>query len=239
MRWSMKGELYMDIFISIIGIAAFVAVIAFIVRSFSKNENQMNKSEAGKSDVSKKPFSDEYYSRTSAAINLAKATLSIVQSKKNLEEAKYLFCTDVACADSVFFSCFVLRALCIMSTKNRTAAEQFSDTYISCIVKMTGNEFLQEETAQKMFDNRTEFYDRIIIDKGGLTDGLPALLQEFELIIQTDMIEKKYVPFSSSSPLPLIGIFDAMQCHAEVNSFFQILLEETNEEMKQAMDSIQ
>ena len=31
----------MDIFISIIGIAAFVAVIAFIVRSFSKNENQI------------------------------------------------------------------------------------------------------------------------------------------------------------------------------------------------------
>lgn len=90
-----------------------------------------------------------------------------------------------------------------------------------------------------MFDNRTEFYDRIIMDKGGLTDGLPALLQEFELIIQTDMIEKKYVPFSSSSPLPLIGIFDAMQCHAEVNSFFQILLEETNEQMKQAIDSIQ
>ena len=104
---------------------------------------------------------------------------------------------------------------------------------------MTSDEFLQEETAQKMFDNRTEFYDRIIMDKGGFTDGIPALLQEFELIIQTDMIEKKYVPFSSSSPLPLIGIFDAMQCNAEVNSFFQILLEETNEQMKQAMDSIQ
>ena len=44
----MKGELCMDIFLSIIGIAAFVEVIAFIVRSFSKNENQIKQPEAKK-----------------------------------------------------------------------------------------------------------------------------------------------------------------------------------------------
>lgn len=201
-----------------------------------KPTNQPNKSIRIPSRI---PYSNEYYSIASAAMNLAKATLDFVISQKNMKNAKFLFCTDVSSADAVIFSCFFLRALCISSTNNRTAAMQFSDAYVSYIIDMTQNVFLDEDVAQKMFDNRTRFYDKIIMENGGLKNGTPKVLNEFGFIIQTDMIQQKYVPFSSSLPLPLIDFFDAMQCQEEIYNFFRLLVPETEKEVNQAILSIQ
>lgn len=126
-----------------------------------------------------------------------------------------------------------------MSTRNRAAAEQFSDLYVSDVLRITRDTFVQGNYVSEMFDNRTGLYEEILTSKSDLTDGMSVLLEEFNYIIQTDMIQKKYVPFSTSSPLPLIDFFDAMECREEINSFFQILLEETKGKVKQAIDSIQ
>lgn len=218
--------------------AFFIALIALYIR-FSRKNNQDEKEDKSTGDIIIPPFSNEYCRRMSAAKSLAEETVRTVQLQIRSKTAKFLFCTDVASVDTVFFSCFVLRAICIMSTRNRTAAEQFSDSYISNIVKMSREAFLQEDTVQKMFDNRTKLYDQIIIRKGGMQNGFPALLQEFEFVIQTDMIEKKYVPISSNSPLPIISIFDSMQCRTEIDNFLQILLGKTKEHVDKAIDSIQ
>lgn len=218
-------------FFEIVFMLLFVSLLLFFfVRFVARND--------GSSTPSRLLYSNEYNQRINAAKSLAEATVSIVQSQKNLNTSKFLFCNDIASADAVFFSCFILRVTCIMSTQNRTAAEHFSDSYISYILKLTKEVFLQEDITQEMFDNRTNFYDQIISSKGGLTDGIPALMQKFEFIIQTDLIEKRYVPFSSYSPIPVMDIFYAMECRAEIYSFIEILLKETKAEVDQAIDSI-
>lgn len=228
-----------------------VGVVLFLFARFCANDENDNKApkpfeekttkqaDESKSIPSGIPYSNEYYGIASAAMNLAKVTLDLVIFRKNLKDAKFLFCTDVASADTVFLSCFFLRALCISSTNNRTAAMQFSDAYVSYIIDMTKNVFLDADVAQKMFANRTRFYDKIIMENGGLKSGTSKVLNEFGFIIQTDMIQQKYVPFSSCSPLPLNGFFDAMQCQEEIYNFFRLLVPETEKEVNQAILSIQ
>lgn len=200
-----------------------------------KTTNQVPESKRISSGI---PYSNEYCQRISTADSLTNATMQVISSTKQMKKAKYLFGSDVAAMDTIFFSCFILRMICVMSTRNRAAAEQFSDLYVSDVLRITRDTFVQENYVSEMFDNRTGFYDKILSSKSELADGIPALLQNFEFIIQTDLIEKKYVPFSSYSPIPVMDIFDAMECRAEIYSFFEILIEDTKEKVKQAIDSI-
>ena len=224
--------------IIILFIVNFFALIVFIVRNFHFN-NQYNKKSNSTGDKIIQQSSPKYRCIMSSAKSLAETTVKTVQSQMRLKTTKFLFCTDVTTADTIFFSCFILRAICISSTRNRTQAEMFSDSYISHIVRMTKEVFYQEDTIQEMFYNRTKFYDQIIAEKGGLQNGIPALLQEFELIIETDMINNKYVPFGSNSPITIIDFFDSVQCRAEIYSFFEIILGKAKKDVDKAIDSIQ
>lgn len=205
----------------------------------TESKKEIEPSKSDENNHSGMPFSTEYYNRISAATYLATATMGIVQSIKQTKTSNYLFCSDVTTIDTIFFSCFILRMLCVMSTHNRAAAEEFSDLYVSDVQKMTADTFPHAYSISDMFNNRTGYYDEILSRKSDSSDWIPALLEQFDHIIQTDLIEKKYVPFSSYSPMPLIGFDDAFKCRAEVNSFFHALLEGTKEETKRVMDSIQ
>ena len=61
---------------------------------------------------------------------------------------------------------------------------------------------IPSETISKMVVNRLSFYRYVFESKSNIKDAVQALVEEFEYIIKTDIINGKYIPFSETSPLP-------------------------------------
>ena len=59
----------------------------------------------------------------------------------------------------------------------------------------------------------------------GIENKISAILEEFEIIVKTDIVQNGYVDFSEESPLPILanGILDDMLCSTEVTSFYENL----------------
>lgn len=174
----------------------------------------------------------------SAAV-LATVTVEAVRNYKNISSSSHLYQTVATETDTILFSCFTLRALCIMSTQNRTAAVEFSRKYVSLIKGALSRMNPLYQSFDQFFDERTAFYDRVFAKKHGLQERLAAITEEFEYIIQTDILDNGLAPFSETSPLPLVGIFDATQLRSEINSYIEFLMDYAEVSLQQAIEEVQ
>lgn len=174
-----------------------------------------------------------------SAAALATVTVEAVQTFKNISSSVHLCKTVATETDTILFSCFALRALCIMSTKNRAAAAEFSRKYISLIKGVLSRMNPLFQSFEQFFDERTAFYDRVFAKKQGLQERLSAITEVFEYIIQTDILDNGLSPFSETSPLPLLGIFDATQLRFEINSYIEFLLDYTEVSLQLAIQAVQ
>ena len=173
------------------------------------------------------------------ATRLSTLTVNAIDDFDLEESSIYLCFSNATKTDTILFSCFVLRALCIMATENQKSAAEFSREYVSDIHEALSEMNPLLVSFEKMLNERTDFYDRVFMSKQGISNKLSAISEEFEYIIITDILENKMALFSEESPMPILDVDEAMECHAEVNNYIKFLLAYTDSCMEQVRESIQ
>ena len=110
-------------------------------------------------------------------------------------------------------------------SKNKNISKHVVDRYVAFvnqILEDNGGCFddeIQPETISKMMANRLSFYTSVFQSKSNAKDAIEALVEEFEYIIKTDIIQDEYIPFSKSSPLPILGFEEDLRCQMEVRNY--------------------
>ena len=98
---------------------------------------------------------------------------------------------------------------------------------------------MPNDTIEAFLDNRFAFYDSVFVSKADMNDGVAALLEEFEYIIKTDIINKGYVPYSSQSPLPILSFDEDVAFQIEVKAFYNEFIDKMQDFVKKVQDNIE
>ena len=153
---------------------------------------------------------------------LAFQTMAIFKMSPNKES--YLKCNDLALYDSVIFTLFWARMLCLPEIKDRTMAEFFSNQYKNYVVKFfPEGDMIAKKHDTDFFTHRVNFYDSILADDTkSLDDKIESLVEGFTRIIAYDY-SGKYVRFNETTPLMLINFIDQLKINSEVKIYFQTL----------------
>lgn len=166
------------------------------------------------------------------------ATLYACYTLKQTNKAKFICHSAISCCDTVFFSLFVARALCLGSYKSRDSAILFNDMYVSSVLtkiqplyfpdssKSEANELIAE-----LFDVRMPLYDKVFASTHNSADKFLKVLEQFTYIIKSNYINHDIEDcepyYDTSSPLPILDIEDDFACTAEVRTYFSSFTEAT------------
>ena len=145
------------------------------------------------------------------------AVLKLFPNKKS-----YLKCNDLALYDSIIFTLFWLRMICLTEIKDRTMAELFSNQYISYVIKFfpEGNRIAQKYDAD-FFTYRANYYDSILTDDTKSSDDkIEALIEAFISIINYDY-SGKYVRYNANTPMMLLGFDDHLKINYEIKAYLK------------------
>ena len=160
----------------------------------------------------------------SAVDNLALATILTIDKVKKIDGESFLCKTSLASCDSIIFACFIIRAMCIGAARNRQVAVSFDDRYMPEV--KAGMKYVYKDTSKyfdKMYANRTSFYDTVFMSQRGIDNKINAIIEQFSYILQTDAVVNRYEPFSTTSPVPIMSIFDTIRCQQQAGKFFELL----------------
>ena len=159
--------------------------------------------------------------------NLAEQVALSINKFAEVKDLEYLCYSKYTKMDSVLFACFLVRAMCIGASTDQSRAFDFSNRFMEKFASSAQATHFPNDTSlfQRMFNNRMSLYDRIFMSKSGIENKIPAILEEFEYIVKTDIVNGRYSEYTEASPLSLLpdGIVGEMKCKAEVMSFFQTL----------------
>lgn len=229
-------------FITTMWITIAILAVLGIVLFFAEKHTSQKSSEIPPSEIPRNTangISNKSFAIIKASTDLAHSTVKSALSIDTVEFYKCLRNSDYTRVDTIIFSSFIVRALCIMSGEDRHSASEFSNEYVSSVIDLTSNAFSLNTSIPTAFVNRYEFYDSIFAKKQGVDEKISAVLEEFEYVIQTDIIQNELAPFSESSPLPILGIDVSMQCSIEVRCYFKSLLNYVKDPLQKAIDAIQ
>jgi hypothetical protein len=152
---------------------------------------------------------------------LADATIHLPDMVRKTKKDSLICYNDITSCDTILFSCFVTRILCLSSASSMEQAVEFSEKYVPKVVTFIQEKYPSVEPFfEEMFDNRMSFYDRMVektVDKQKI---FKVLVEKFEYVLKTDLLENGYAGFSESSPLPIIGVPKDLEYSADVISFF-------------------
>lgn len=160
-----------------------------------------------------------------ATDNLARKTCLMGMYIAIKQEQSFLNHSELTRTDSVIFSAYLNSMLILSDAKNRNIAKQVTDRYFAFvhqILEEDGGCFddnIPSETISKMFVNRISFYTSVLQSRSNIKAAIGALVEEFEYIIKTDIVHGKYIPFSESSPLPILGFEKDIRCQIEVRNY--------------------
>lgn len=172
-----------------------------------------------------------------AAQELAYLTIEAADHILSKKDCSFLNKSKYTKADTLIFSCFVIRALGIMAASNREKAELFSNSFVSSFNGLARLKYALQPSYLEDFDERAAFYDRIFAQKS-IDEKFPAIVEEFEYVIKTDILQDKFADFYESSPLPILGFPEDMLCQAEVVSYFRFLITATEEFLKKTQSKL-
>ena len=138
--------------------------------------------------------------------NLALQTALSVNKFSQVVESEYLCQSKLTKLDSAIFACFLIRAFCLGSSQNRTLAAAFSEKFVGSFLVYTKDIYVSDDIQllQRIFNNRTSFYDRVFMSKEGISAKVKAITEEFELIIKTDIVNDDFVEYCETSPLCIL-----------------------------------
>ena len=160
-----------------------------------------------------------------ATDNLARKTCSIGMYLVWEQKNSFLNSSELTRTDAVIFAAFLNHLLIASEAKNKNVGDQVIHRYldfVSQILEDNGgcfDEDIPSSTISEMLDNRLDFYSTTLRSKPILETAIAALVEEFEYIIKTDIIEGKYKPCSKSSPLPILGFEKDIRCQADAMNF--------------------
>lgn len=194
--------------------AAEMGVSVETYQKIKKFEEENAKSLNSKNDTNIQTFNSMISSLASAIVQIPKST------EKQYEES-IISSSDITCCDTILFSCFVIRAMCLNSAVTHSLAVEFSKKFVSEIVDKTLETYSSlEPFFDQMFENRMSFYDRIVEKNQDSENILKVLADEFEIILKSDLINNGYKDFSETSPLPILGIFKDFEYSTQIKTVF-------------------
>lgn len=157
--------------------------------------------------------------------NLAISTVLMEKTIKLSATDSYLCKSSLCSCDTTIFTLFVVRASSIVVCPTEEKAHWFNDYYVPLVIK--GIKFRYDSEIpelDEMILSRISFYDRVFDSKDSFQGSLNAIFEEFEYVIKTDIIHKKYIIFGEKSPLPILGMPDDYACQAQVSNFCKNIL---------------
>lgn len=160
-----------------------------------------------------------------ATDNLAKKTCLIGMHLHIKQKDSFLDKSELTRVDAVIFATYMNQLIIASAAHNRKIADQVIDRYVEFVCQILedgGGCFdggIAPTTIRPMMKNRFAFYTQVIQSKRNITAGISAIVEEFGYIIKTDILERQYKEFSSSSPLPILGFDKDFMCQIEVQNF--------------------
>lgn len=160
-----------------------------------------------------------------ATDNLARKTCSIGAYLVCEQKNSFLNSSELTRTDAVIFAAFLNHLLIISEVKNKDIGEQVIRRYLAFVCQILEDnggcfgENIPSTTITEMLNNRLDFYSMILQSKPNLPASIAALVEEFEYIIKTDIIEGEYKPFSKNSPLPILGFEKDISCQKDAMNF--------------------
>lgn len=163
-------------------------------------------------------------SSLSAAESLAIATVMATHKMYANNTDSYICKSKLACADSVLFSCFVVRAMCISTATSRLKAQQFSNEFVFLILSAIEKLYIHEQSQlNRLFDNRMALYDRAFLLQDNPRQKILAVIEQFEIFVKADAYYNFFLEFSENSPLPLLEVEEEFQCQTDIAAFNDFL----------------
>ena len=109
-------------------------------------------------------------------------------------ETNYISGSRMQTVDSIIYTSFILRAICINNSKKTLGQHIFSDKYINIIKKSLHSNMLTDlssDLVDEIFNERARLYDTCFTE----SQDLDATLDLYISIIQQDIILNGYKPF--------------------------------------------
>lgn len=134
----------------------------------------------------------------------------------------YICETRMQFIDSIIFTMFTLRALCIISSSRNHRQFSFSKLYIALVKQCLcsyGVLGLPEETIDKIFNERTDHYDRSFINS---QDGFFSIFKTYCNILTHDTTVEGYEPYNPNIEY-ISNIFETNQLVTQARSHFDTL----------------
>lgn len=143
-------------------------------------------------------------------------------SASKLSPIKELKCNEIALYDTIIFTMFIVRMVCIAKINDRTNAEEFSNSYIKQVFEYFPEwQSISNKYDKEFFSERVKYYESLLADES-VDDQLKNVVNGFKSIIIYDYAEK-YVRFDKTTPFMLIDFDIQFKINAQVHSYYNTL----------------
>ena len=189
----------------------------------------------------KQPNMQEVFQATD---NLAKKTCLLGIHLHIKQKDSFLNKSELTRVDAVIFATYMNQLIIASAAHSRKVADQVIDRYVEFVCQILEDDGgcfdggIAPSRIRPMMKNRFAFYTQIIQSKRNITAGISAIVEEFEYIIKTDILEGQYKEFSSSSPLPILGFDKDFICKIEVQNYPAFVNELLDAQMKALLELI-
>lgn len=126
--------------------------------------------------------------------------------------------------DTIIFTMFIVRMICITQIKYRAKAEEFSELYIKKVFEyFPESKRISEKYDSDFFAERVTYYDSLIAyDSLSFEDCTSKIVAGFEEIMKYDYAEQ-YVRFNQGTPLMILDFSENLKISADVKIFFRAM----------------
>lgn len=157
---------------------------------------------------------------------LAIACVLVTNMAINRNGQDSLMCkSPVSRLDTIFFTTFLARLLCLSDVNSPAAAKKLSDELLSK-VRLGASQLysIGPGSVDSMSENRILFYDSICRSAKGMEDRISRITDEFLYILNFDEANG-YAPYSSKTPLVLVDFQENFSRAVEVKNFREYLVD--------------
>ena len=126
--------------------------------------------------------------------------------------------------DTIIFTLFIVRMICITQIKSRAKAEEFSELYIKKVFDyFPESKRISEKYDSDFFAERVTYYDSLVtFDSFSFEKCSAKIVGGFEEIMKYDYAEQ-YVRFNQGAPVMVLDFPESFKISADVKIFFRAM----------------
>lgn len=168
-----------------------------------------------------------------SASKLSSYIIDFFENYHNNNTSSILCNNNVCCTDTLLFSTYVLRAMCIGKSPSQQVAENFDAAFLKHMNIYIFKTYMPINGFHAMKSERMAFYDNIFMENRNKPDVIfSVLIETFSYIIKNDYIDKEYKPFTSDSPLPIMDIFAEVQLNTDIKNYIDKLIKNASKYLR-------